>query len=194
MRRLLIALAAVVAAVPPVAAQTGETATSPDGRYRVWIKVERPPAPEGSDRGITSLWMTDTHTGTSRMVVRGDETPSPFAAFTAFWEPHFSLDGKSVYLSVVAGEVSAATFRINLRTGARRFAMIGSVIGVVRTGPDAGNLLVREHRYWLKGGSYNPVVLVRPDGKRILTIPSSQKDDGERSVGRWLRAKGWRAS
>ena len=195
MRRMLITLAAIASLLPSVAvARVGNTVTSPDGRYRVWVKVERPPAVEGLDRGITSLWLTDTRTGARRMVVRGDKRPSPGADFTAFWGPHFSMNGKSVYLSVVAGEVSAGTFRVDLRTGARRFMMVGGVVGVMRTGPYAGCLLVQQHRYWATTGSYNPVVLLRPDGKQIMMIPGSEKDDGERSVGRWLRTKGWRAS
>ena len=195
MRRLLITLSAIAAAVFSItAAQAGDTATSPDGRYRAWIKIERPPAAEGSDRGVTSLWLTDNRTGASRMVVRGEERPSPVAEFAAFGQPHFSMNGKSIYLSVVAGETSLATFQVNLRTGARHFVMIGGVMGVVRTGPYAGHLLVSEHRYRREGGSYNPVLLFRPDGKQILMIPGSDKDDGERSLGRWLHAKGWRAS
>jgi hypothetical protein len=196
MRRLLIALAAIASALPSVVAtaQPSDTATSPDGRYRVWVKVERPPAAEGVDRGITSLWLTDTRTHISRMVVRGNEAPSNVAIFSAFGDPHFLMDGTSVYLSVVAGEVSMATFRVDLRTGARRFAMFGGAVGVMRTGPYAGCLLVQQHRYWTKGGSYNPVVLVRPNGKQLLMIPGSENDDGERSVGYWLHRKGWRAS
>lgn len=195
MRRMLIALAAIASVPASVAsARTGDAATSPDGRYRVWVKVERPPAVEGLDRGITSLWLTDRRTGASRMVVRGDDRPSDGADFNAFGQPHFSMNGKYVYLIVVAGEVSLGTFRVDLRTGARHFMMVGGVVGVMRTGPYAGCLLVQQHRYRPTAGSYNPVALLRPDGKQIIMIPGSEKDDGERSVGRWLRTKGWRAS
>ncbi|MEG3145993.1 hypothetical protein U1839_15135 [Sphingomonas sp. RT2P30] len=196
MRRMLVTLAAIASTLSSVAAaRTDDAATSPDGRYRAWVKVERPPAVDALDRGITSLWLTDIRTGARRMVVRGDNRPSPGADSTAFWGPHFSMDGKSVYLSVVAGEVSAGTFRVDLRTGARRFMTLGGgVVGVMRTGPYAGCLLVKQHRYWAKGGSYNPVLLLRHAGKQIMMIPGSDKDDGGGSVGRWLRTKGWRAS
>jgi hypothetical protein len=194
MRHMLVTLATVASIPLAVAAQASNTATSPDGHYRVSVKVERPPAVDGPDHGITSLWLTDLRTGARQMVVRGDNRPTDSAAFDAFGEPHFSMDGKSVYLVVVAGEVSLGTFLVDLRNGAKRFMMYGGVIDVMRTGPYAGCLLVKQHRYWDKGGSYDPVVLLRPNGREIMMIPGSENDDGTRSVRRWLRKKGWRAS
>ena len=95
MLRMLITLAAISSALLSVAAaRAGDSATSPDGRYRVWVKVERPPAVDGLDRGITSLWLTDRRTGATRMVMRGDNRPSDGADFNAFWGPHFSMNGK----------------------------------------------------------------------------------------------------
>ena len=68
---------------------------------------------------------------------------------------------------------------------------------MIRTGPYRGMLLVQRHKYHpapRSFGAYDPVDVVRPDGKAMLTVPGSDKDEGEPSVANWLKAHGWSAN
>ena len=119
----------------------------------------------------------------------------PRKMMAALWNPHFSLNGGFVYVEAEAWVTSAAIHQINVKTGAEKFVIDGSILGVMRTGPHRGALLVRRHLYPKnpEDGAYDEVHLVRPDGKRILIVPGSREDEGEASVARWLKAKGWAA-
>ena len=113
----------------------------------------------------------------------------------AMWNPVFSLNGGFVYVETEAWVTSAAIHQINVKTGAEKFVIDGSIRGVMRTGPHRGALLVGRHLYPKnpEDGAYDEVHLVRPDGRVLLIVPGSRDDDGEASVERWLKAKGWSA-
>ncbi len=110
--------------------------------------------------------------------------------------PVFSLDGGYVYVQADAWATSPATHQINLTTGAERFVIDGAVQSVIRSGPYRGMLLVSRHKYHPapEFGSYDPVDVVRPDGKLMLTVPGSEADEGDPSVANWLKAHGWQAN
>lgn len=182
MRRALITVA--VFAAPALANEGG--AASPDGRWQAWIKVERPAT--DSDDGLDSLWLTDRRSGKSCRLFRGHLNTAAIA------NPHWSLDGRFVYVTTKEAPVSLGTHRIDVRSGTERLVFVGGTVSVLRNGPYRGYLLAQPHRYWEAGGSYNPIVVVRPDGKEMFTVPGSDKDDGAKSLDRWLRAKGWTAS
>lgn len=76
-----------------------------------------------------------------------------------------------------------------------RFVRNGTALRVMRTGPYRGYLLIQVHRYDNRpsAGSYNPVLLVRPDGHGEFIVPGSENDDGDLAIDRWLARKGWRA-
>jgi len=188
LRALMIAT--VLVATPALA--DDKSAVSPDGHWRAWIKTDRPPT--ASDDGQDSLWLTDVRTGASRLLFRGKASQKPERNLVTFDSPRWSLDGGFVYIDADAWATSSAVHQINVRTGAERYVVDGGLAGVIRNGPYRGYLLVNQHRYWPKGGSYNPVSLYRPDGKKILMIPGSDKDDGDPSMTDWLKAKGWTAS
>ncbi len=177
-----IAVVALFAAPSSV----GESATSPDGRWRAEIRVERQATTERG--GSSAVWLIDTRTGKHRKLYVGPVFRG------SFWGPRWSPDQRIVYFSKLESETSAGTHQINVRTGEQKLVFDGGLMRVMRTGPYRGYLLAQPHRYREAGGSYNPIVLVRQDGKEILTVPGSDEDDGARSLGRWLLAKGWAAS
>lgn len=192
MRAALIALAIALIATPALA--DDDSAISPDGRWKVSVRVDRPAT--STDDGQDSLWLTDTRSGASQLLFRGAAAQKPERNLATFEAPRWSLDGGFVYINADAWATSSAVHQINVRTGAERYVIDGWLSGVIRTGPYRGYLLVGQHRYWPapRYGSYNPVSLYRPDGKRILMVPGSDKDDGDPSVEQWLKAKGWTAS
>lgn len=183
-------LAAAVVAVPALA-QDGQNAVSPDGRWRADVRADR--AATDDDPGISALWLTDTRTGASRKLFVGRPAEKIEATTATFSDPHWSLDGGFVYINADAWATSSAVHQVEVTTGAERYVIEGGVVGVLRTGPYRGYLLVQQHRYWPQGGSYDPVSLYQPNGKRILMVPGSDKDSGEGSVDRWLKTRGWTA-
>lgn len=209
-------LAAWLAAAPSVAEQGGDIVytgadgatraithgggysdpvLSPDGHTIAFIHTDKAPDNIGFD-GQASLWVADAADGSSRrLTVPSGKDEEPARNLNFVHHPIFSLDGGFVYVSAQAWVTSDAVHQISLRTGAERFVVDGSALSVIRTGPWRGYLLVGRHMYYHRpeGGSYNPVYAVRPDNKQSFLVPGSDKDDGEHSVDRWLRAHKWQA-
>lgn len=163
----------------------GEPTLSPNGRVVAYL--------QRGDGASTTLWVADGSSAISRIVsvtsiaVNGEDGAE-------YSRPIFSLDGGFVYATEsAAAPGSASVQQIRLRDGFRRFVTGGRLLSVLRTGPHRGYLLVEKHRYYPQGGSYNPVSVVRPDGREMFVVPGSEVDDGARAVGPWLRRNGWTA-
>lgn len=165
-----------------------DPALSPDGRTVAAIKVERAGEPQTGE-ARSALWLIDVQTGAARELVASAPAEDLRRNLAAMWQPEFALDGKGLYVEADAWTTSSAIHRIDLPSGAHRFITDGEKLGVVPRGKYAGYLLAQKHKYHgaPKFGSYNPVYLVRPDGKWSRLIPGSDKDDGETSVDVWLK-------
>lgn len=163
-------------------------ALSPDGKTVAAIKVERAGEPQTGE-ARSALWLIDVPTGTARQLVASAPDEDLRRNLAAMWQPEFSADGKAIYVEADAWTTSSAIHRVELPTGTHRFVTDGEMLGLVPRGKFAGYLLVQKHKYHgaPKFGSYNPVYAVSPDGKRAKLIPGSDKDEGETSVGVWLK-------
>jgi len=172
----------------------GEPVLSPDGRTIAFIHIDGMANSDG-EGVFTSLWVADGQTGQTRKLLGPREDQDPKLNLASFQHPRFSLDGGYIYIDADAWATSSAVHQINIKTGVHRFVIDGWTMGVLRTGPFRGYLLVGRHRYHPAPayGSFNPVYVVRPDGHETFMVPDSDKDDGERSLPAWLREKGWKA-
>lgn len=160
---------------------------SPDGRSVAYIKVEH----QGTDSygdSRTSLWIADLAGGGSRQLLASQPADGMTENLAAIWEPEFSLDGGFVYVESEAWVTSPAIHQVNVKTGVHKFVTAGALWQVIRAGKYRGYLLVQKHEYHPGPdyGSFNPVYIVRPDGKWSKRVPGSDKDDGENSVDAWL--------
>ena len=173
-------------------AKVVQAALAPDDRTVAMVEmlVEGTPA---YDDTRTALWIGDGVTGKSLLVFKPRPADDRRTTMAAVWNPHFSLNGGFVYVEAEAWVTSMAIHQINVKTGAEKFVIDGSIRGIMRTGKYRGYLLVYRHLYPKnpEDGAYDEVQLVRPDGKVMLTVPGSRDDDGGESVDRWLKAKGW---
>ena len=169
-----------------------EARLSPDGRTAVFVHRDKAADANGWG-GETSLWIADLPTGRARRLLAPKPDDDVKRDMGSFRNPVFSLDGGYVYVEADAWATSSAIHQVSLATGRERFVVDGWLYGVLRNGPYRGYLVVGQHRYFgpPNYGSYNPVSVVRPDGKVLLRVPGSDKDDGETSLERWLRSKGW---
>jgi hypothetical protein len=85
--------------------------------------------------------------------------------------------------------------QISVRTGVARYVTDGALQGVLRDGPWRGYLVVQQHRYRKNGdGSYDPYVVVRPDGRQIAVVPGTDGNDPDGPLMAWLKAKRWAVS
>lgn len=165
-----------------------DPALSPDGKTVAAIKVERAGEPQTGE-ARSALWLIDVQTGTTRQLVASTPDADLRRNLAAMWQPEFSLNGGFVYVEADAWTTSSAIHQVNLTAATHRFVTDGEKLGLVPRGEYAGYLLVQKHKYHgpPKFGSYNPVYLVRPDGKWSRLIPGSDKDEGETSVDLWLK-------
>lgn len=165
-----------------------DPALSPDGKTVAAIKVERAGEPQTGE-ARSALWLIDVQTGAARQLLASTPDEDLRRNLAAVWQPEFSPDGKAIYVEAEAWTTSSAIHRVDLPSGAHRFITDGEKLGLIPRGKFAGYLLVQKHKYRgaPKYGSYNPVYVVRPDGKQAKLIPGSDKDDGETSVGVWLK-------
>lgn len=175
---------------------------SPDGSLTVSIA-----SGDGMTRGGTQdgardgdgaqiVWLTNNRTGERRRLLVSRYANDRARNLTGLSNPLFSLDGGYVYVSSRDDEPgSEVVHQLKLSTGAERAVTGGTALSVIRTGQYRGYLLVRQHRYrGPEGGSYGPVLVVRPDGHPMFVVPGSDADDGKDAVTPWLRAHGWTAS
>jgi len=181
-------------AVDPARAAERAKAMSPDGRLTVWTRSVAGQA-GASGQAATALWLTDIRTGTSRQLYRGRPSTNPKQNRSSLANPDFSLDGGYIYAEADAYATSPAVHQINVRTGSARYVTDGGLYGVLRDGPWRGYLVVQQHRYRRNGnGSYDPYVVVRPNGRQIAMIPGTDAGDPDRALARWLSAKRWTLS
>ncbi len=181
------------------------TATSLDGRYRADVAPVRPVAcgPDGTGATLNAahtLNVKDVRTGRSVGGYMGGAFDKDRAHdTTVFGNPRFSPDGERVYFVARATLCELGTWRdapkvywVDSGSITRRpatFVATGRLIAIVRDGPRKGALLIQQRA--AAGGRGDPVVLYSPAGKRLLTVPGSDRS-GLAALRPWLRQRGWR--
>ena len=171
-----------------------QRANSPDQRYAVTIV--RIGAGDENGSGSQALVLSDRKRGRERRLIVSKWNADYQRNLANLSNPLFSLDGNYIYFtSSDASPNSPAVHQFDLKMNTVRFVRNGSAVRVMRTGPYRGYLLVQAHRYYDRpsGGSYNPILVVRPDGHDEFVVPGSENDDGELAIDPWLARKGWRA-
>ncbi len=216
MWRCIVMLGLAIAS-PAIARETPTsrylTATSLDGRYRAEVSTMRPVYncdAEGrgdSDNVEHVLTVTDTRTGKQNVVFVGRRGIRIFAAElgpydqwpdqSVFGSPRFSPDGQTVYLvmrdtlcDTQSWNDKPRIYRVAADGQVEHFVIKGRLLAIVRAGPRAGYLIVQQQRIDAARGRGDPVLLVSPDGKPVLTIPGSEAT-GKAAIRPWLKAKGW---
>lgn len=176
------------------ALHAADFAKSPDQKHVA--KIVKIGAGDENGSGSQALVLSDRKSGRDRRLLVSKWSDDSHWNLTTLANPLFSPNGDSLYFSSSdAAPTSGAVHRYDLKNNAVRFVHNGVALRVMRTGPYRGDLLVQVHRYYDRpiGGSYNPVLLVKPDGQEALIVPGSEKDDGEMAIDPWLAQMGWRA-
>jgi hypothetical protein len=175
-------------------AHAQDTAKSSDGLYTASVVPNGMGDENGS--GAQALVLYSTHSNARRRLLASKWNVDSSRNLSNLSHPLFSLDGGYVYFnSSDASPNSGFMHQFGLKLNIIRPVCAGAVLRVVRTGPYRGYLLVQTHRYWDRpeGGSYNPVFLTHPSGRRIMMVPGSDNDEGELAVDPSLAKMNWRA-
>lgn len=160
---------------------------SPDGKQVAYIKVEVEGTPSYGD-ARSSLWIADIASGKSRKLLASKPAEGMTKTLAAVSKPEFSLNGGFVYVESDAWVTSPAIHQVNVKTGGHKYVTDGWLLFVIRSGQYRGYLMVQKHKYHPAPdyGAYNPVYVVRPDGKWSMLVPGSDVDEGEKSVDAWM--------
>lgn len=175
-------------------ARGNDTAKTSDSRYSVAIVQIGQGDEHGSESQALVLYRTNGSVQRRLLTSRWDGDYSRNLASLS--NPMFSLDGGYVYFSSTdASPNSGYVHQFDLKMNVVKAVCPGWGLRVMRTGPYRGYLLIQTHRYYdpPRMGSYNPVYLVHPSGKKILMVPGSDNDDGELAIDPWLAKMNWRA-
>ena len=89
----------------------------------------------------------------------------------------FSPDGKKVYFISSAWVTSGAVHSVNIDGTGEQFITDGNTLQVIDKGGAKGYLIIRRHKYFLTGGSYDWLWLVSPEGKEIGPLSDYNEDN-----------------
>ena len=88
----------------------------------------------------------------------------------------FSTDGKKIYFISSAWVTSGALHSVNIDGTKEHFIAPANYLKVIPDGEYKGNLLIQQHRYFLKGGSYDWYYVFTPEGKEVGPLAESLED------------------
>lgn len=142
---------------------------SPDGRWVVFVRaVPGKKINTGAgDADAEELWQISAGGKELTQLVAPKEAEDVQNIVANFQDVQFSCDGRLVFFVTEAYATSGAVHVVDTTNGKEHFVVPGSTVEVVRYGEYRDCLLVQQHRYFVGGGSYDWVWLLRPDGKEV---------------------------
>jgi hypothetical protein len=111
-----------------------------------------------------------------RVIVMGKAGQKPEQNLFGFENLRLSPDASTLYFETAAWAVSNAVHAVNLKTGVARFVTDGSIACVVGSGEHQGDIIVAQHKYFVQGGSYDPLNLFTPEGKQVGVVALDSAD------------------
>ena len=177
---------------------------SPDGHTVAFIRLQPStdvPGPSGSfDKPgeAGALWIGDCRSGKAHEIVPAQGSAKENGdIWVSLGSPVFDIDGRTIYVGAYYGGDGGLVQRVDVASGHYGLAFPGEFMGIIASGPYAGDMLATQHTSVEDGhgGAYAiyPIYVLRPDGKEVLRIHGSEKWS-EADTKRWLRKRGWRVS
>lgn len=175
MRRLLFAgiLSSTAAFAADKDFSPTEHVAAPGGKTVFYIMSG---GKDGGQRRIVKMW-----SGLKQTLLEDKPANDPKQNLTGFSNLKLTTDGRVLYFNTDAWATSPAIHSLDLPSGKSSFVSDGALICVISNGEYQGDLMVSQHRYFVQGGSYEAINLIRPNGTAVG--PVSFDADGAESGG-----------
>jgi hypothetical protein len=146
-----------------------EPVLSPDGKWIVFVRTipEKNISTGAGDAPVTELWQIRVDGKDPTALVRSKESSKMETLLAGFSKPQFSTNGKLVYFLSEAWATSAALHVVDTTNAKEHFVCPALEFEVVPSGQYRDCLLVQQHRYFIGGGTYDWLWLLRPDGNEV---------------------------
>jgi len=158
----------------------GNPVISPDGSLIVFTRIRPGEQENSADAGsgpLRDVYVMRLSDHAVTKIVSAAHAPKPEDDLSGINSLAFSPDGSMVYFNTAAWVTSKAIHAVPVQGGHERYVTNGNGFAVVKHGKYAGYLVTRQHRYMEGHGSWNPYVLVRPEGKEIKVLGEFGDDE-----------------
>ena len=140
------------------------------------------------------MWTLNLATGAAASAVQPFASATPGPDFTSLKSLTWSPDGKTLYVMAQAWADQDSIHAVNLGAHSQRYIAKGlGRLKILRDGPYKGDLLVTQNLTVKGGADHTPVVLLKPDGSRVMIIPGTD-GNAEEGARAWLDRGGWTAN
>ncbi|SAK64103.1 protein TolA [Caballeronia hypogeia] len=171
----------------------GSPAISPDGNLIAFTRL-RPGERENSEitgsGPLRDVYVIRISDHALRKIVTATHSAQPENEISGINSLKFSPDGSTLYFNTAAWATSEAIHAVPVQGGRERFVTSGNGFAVVQRGKYAGYLVTSQHRYMEGHGSWNPYVLVSPEGKEIKVLGEFGDDKTRAEIAALRSAEG----
>lgn len=139
-------------------------------------KVEVNTGPE-DEVGANEIWTIDIEGKNSKLIVKaGKKSPLQDRILARLNSPQFSSDDASIYFMSMGTVTSDIIYLLHFKTNKLYFVVSGNSLEVIQRGRYTGCLIVKQHKYFLGGGSYDWFWLLSYDGKEKAPLGKTDKN------------------
>ena len=132
------------------------------------------------DVEATELWTVHVDGSNARLRVRGKVAKTIEETIAGIHSPEFSPDGSRIFFLGGGWVTSSAVHVLDVNSGRVQFVCHGNSLEVIHNGQYRGHLIVSQHRYFMGGGSYDWLWLLKPNGREVGPIGNGDADTEER--------------
>lgn len=151
----------------------GNPAISPDRSLIAFTRLHPGEQEDSKDAGsgpLRDVYVMRLSDHAVKKIVAAAHSEKPEGELSGINSLAFSPDGSKLYFNTSAWVTSEAIHAVSVQGGHERFVTNGNGVAVVRRGKYAGCLVTSQHRYMAGHGSWNPYVLLTPEGKQIKAL------------------------
>jgi TonB family protein len=159
----------------------GNPVISPDGSLVAFTRLhpgEEPDSNVAGNGSLSDIYVIRISDHVLRKLTTSAHSAQPENELSGINSLKFSPDAATLYFQTAAWMTSGAIHAVRVQGGREWFVTNGNGFAVVQHGKYAGYLVANQHRYMEGHGSWDPYVLVSPEGKEIRVLGEFGDDRG----------------